>query len=317
MNDIKIAVLDDFQNLVRGLADWDRLPAHVSLAIFNDHVEGEALIDRVAGFNVLVLTRERTKLPREVLARLPNLKFVVTTGMRNLGIDLAACRERGIPVCGTEAGSSPTAELAWGLIHALARHIPEEDRCLREGKWQVRLGFALSGKVLGILGLGRLGAQMARVGQSFGMTTIAWSQNLTAERAAEHGVTRVDKAELFRQSDVLTVHVLESPRTRGLVGTADFAAMKPSAIFVNTARASIVDTEALIEALTSGKIAGAGLDVFDQEPLPPDAPILRAPNTVLTPHLGYVSRESYRVYYPQALEDIEAWLKGAPIRVIG
>ena len=317
MKNIRIAVLDDFQSVVRGLADWGRLPSHVSVAIFNDHVEGEALIDRAASFDVLVLTRERTKLPREVIAQLPNLKFIVTTGMRNLGIDYDACRTRGIPVSGTEAGSSPTAELAWGLILSLARHIPEEDRSLREGKWQTRLGFALSGKVLGILGLGKLGAQVARVGQAFGMTTIAWSQNLTAERAAEHSVTRVDKAELFRQSDVLTIHVLESPRTRGLVGREDFALMKPSAIFVNTSRSSIVDQTAMIEALISGIIAGAGLDVFDKEPLPPDAAILAAPNTVLTPHLGYVSRESYQVYYPQALEDIEAWLSGAPIRVIG
>lgn len=317
MNAIKIAVLDDFQSVVRGLADWGHLPPNVSVAIFNDHVEGDELIARVESFDVLVLTRERTKLPREIIEKLPNLKFVVTTGMRNLGIDLAACRERGIPVCGTEAGSSPTAELAWGLIHALARHIPEEDRALREGKWQTRLGFALSGKVLGILGLGKLGSQMARVGQAFGMTVIAWSQNLTQERAAEHGVTRVEKADLFRQSDVLTIHVLESPRTRGLVGAADFALMKPSAIFINTSRSSIVDYTALIEALSSGSLAGAGLDVFDKEPLPADAPILRAPNTVLTPHLGYVSRESYRVYYPQALEDIEGWLAGAPIRVIG
>ncbi len=317
MSPIKIAVLDDFQNVVRGLADWNRLPPHVSVAIFNDHVEGEALIERAAPFDILVLTRERTKLPRVVIERLPQLKFVVTTGMRNLGIDFDACRARGIPVSGTEAGSSPTAELAWGLIHALARHIPEEDRALREGKWQIRLGFALSGKVLGILGLGKLGSQMARVGQAFGMNVIAWSQNLTTERAAEHGVRRVEKAELFRQSDVLTVHVLESARSRGLVGASEFSTMKPSAIFINTSRASIVDQPAMIEALKSGKIAGAGLDVYDREPLPPDAPILTAPNTVLTPHLGYVSRESYEVYYPQALEDIEAWLKGAPIRVIG
>jgi phosphoglycerate dehydrogenase-like enzyme len=245
------------------------------------------------------------------------LKLLVTAGMRNLGIDLAACRDRGILVCGTDSGSTPTAELAWGLILALARRIPEEDRALREGKWQIPVtGFGLQDKVLGILGLGRLGREMARIGQAFGMKIIAWSQNLTSERAAQAGAVRVEKGELFRMSDVLTVHLLMSERTRGLVGRSDIALMKPSAIFINTARAAIVDEAALVEALMDRKIAGAGLDVYSREPLPQDAPILRAPNTVLTPHLGYAVRESYEIYYSQALEDIEAWLAGAPIRVI-
>ncbi len=317
MKKFSIAVLDDFQNVVRRLADWDRLPAELSLSVFNDHLEGEALVRRLTPFDILVVTRERTPLPRALIERLPHLKLVVTAGMRNLGIDFAACRERGVLVCGTDSGSTPTAELAWGLILALARRIPTEDRALREGKWQTPLiGFGLRDKVLGILGLGRLGREMARVGQAFGMKTIAWSQNLTPERAAESGCTRVEKAELFGESDVLTVHLLMSDRSRGIVGRSEFGLMKPSALFINTARAAIIDEAALIEALVAGRIAGAGLDVYNREPLPPDAPILGAPNTVLTPHLGYAVRESYEIYYPQALEDIEAWLTGKPVRII-
>jgi phosphoglycerate dehydrogenase-like enzyme len=292
------------------------LPPHVSVTVFNDHIDGGALVQRLTPFDVLVVTRERTPLPRSLIEKLPNLKLVVTAGMRNLGIDLAASRERGVPVCGTGSGSSTTAELAWGLIISVARHIPEEDKALREGKWQRTIGITLKNKTLGILGLGKLGTQVARIGLAFGMKPIAWSQNLTAERAAEAGCTRVDKADLFRRADVLTIHLLMSERTRGIVGREEFALMKPSAILINTARAAIVDETALIEALTSGKIAGAGIDVYSKEPLPPDAPIRRAPNTVLTPHLGYVTRETYEIYFPEALEDIEAWLAGKPIRII-
>jgi phosphoglycerate dehydrogenase-like enzyme len=316
MTPVSVAILDDFQDVTRTLADWGRLPPHVSVASFNDHVEGDALVRRIEPFDVLVLTRERTKLPRSLVERLPNLKLVVTAGMRNLGIDLAACREHGVLVCGTGSGSSPTADLAWGLILALVRHIPEEDRALREGRWQTTIGTGLRDKTLGVLGLGKLGTQVARVGLAFGMNVIAWSQNLTLERAAEAGCLRVEKADLFRMADVLTIHLLLSERTRGIVGRDEIALMKPSAFLVNTARAAIVDEQALIAALVNRKIAGAGLDVFSREPLPADAPILRAPNTVLTPHLGYVTRETYDVYFPHALEDIEAWLAGKPIRVI-
>ena len=316
MTPIAVAILDDFQNVTRTLADWGRLPPHVSVTVFNDHVEGETLVQRLKPFDVLVITRERTKLSRSLIAQLPNLRLVVTAGMRNLGIDLAACREHGVLVCGTGSGSSPTAELAWGLILALARHIPEEDRSLRAGAWQKTIGTGLKGKTLAVLGLGRLGTQVARVGLAFDMKVIAWSQNLTTARAAEAGCVRVDKNDLFRMADVLTIHLLLSDRTRGIVGRDELALMKPTAFLVNTARAAIVDEQALIDALMNGTIAGAGLDVFEREPLPPDAPILRAPNTVLTPHLGYVTRETYDVYFPQALEDIEAWLAGRPIRVI-
>jgi phosphoglycerate dehydrogenase-like enzyme len=316
MTAIKVGILDDFQNVTREMADWGRLPPNVSVTIFNEHFLGEELIGRIEPFDVLVITRERTPFPASVFERLPNLKLLVTAGWRNLGIDMAAAREHGVLVCGTEAGSSPTAELAWGLILSVARHIAEEDKALRSGRWQSTIGFALKDKVLGVLGLGRLGSQMARVGNAFGMKVIAWSQNLTAERAAEMGATRVEKSDLFRLSDVLTIHLLLSGRTRGLVGRNEIGLMKKSAILINTARAAIVDEAALIEALVAGRIAGAGLDVYGTEPLPRDAPILKAPNTVLTPHLGYVTRETYGIYFPQALEDIEAWLKGAPIRVI-
>jgi phosphoglycerate dehydrogenase-like enzyme len=316
MTPISVAILDDFQDVTRTLADWGRLPPHVSVTVFNDHVEDEKLVERLKPFHVLVVTRERTKLPRSLVARLPNLKLVVTAGMRNLGIDLAACREHGVLVCGTGSGSSPTSELAWGLILALARHIPEEDRSLRSGTWQKTIGVGLRGKTLAVLGLGRLGTQVARVGLAFDMKVIAWSQNLTMERAAEAGCTRVEKADLFRLADVLTIHLLLSDRTRGIVGREELALMKPTAFLVNTARAAIVQEQALIDALMNKRIAGAGLDVFGREPLPADAPILRAPNTVLTPHLGYVTRETYDVYFPQALEDIEAWLAGKPIRII-
>ena len=316
MTPISVAIPDDFQDVTRTLADWGRLPPHVSVTVFNDHVEGETLLRRLKPFDVLVVTRERTPLPRSLIEQLPNLKLVVTAGMRNLGIDLAACRERGVLVCGTGSGSSPTAELAWGLILALARRIPHEDRSLRDGKWQTTIGVTLKDKTLAVLGLGRLGTQVARIGLAFGMTVIAWSQNLTAERAAAAGALRVEKADLFRMADVLTIHLLLSDRTRGIVGRGELALMKPTAFLVNTARAAIVDEQALIDALMSGKLAGAGLDVFGREPLPADAAILNAPNTVLTPHLGYVTRETYDVYFPQALEDIEAWLAGNPIRVI-
>jgi phosphoglycerate dehydrogenase-like enzyme len=313
---VSVAILDDFQDVTRTLADWDRLRLRASVTIFNQHFEGEDLVRRLAPFEVLVLTRERTPLRRTLIEQLPKLKLVVTAGSRNLGIDMAACREHGILVCGTESGSSPTAELAWGLILALARRIVEEDRALRDGRWQMTVGFGLKDKVLGIVGLGKLGSQMAKIAQVFGMKTIAWSQNLTDERAQAQGCTRVERLALFREADVVTVHLLSTERTRGIIGRAEFAAMKPTAIFINTARAAIVDQEALLDALVTRKIAGAGLDVYDREPLPADAPILRAPNTVLTPHLGYVTRDTYSVYFPQALEDIEAWLSGHPIRVI-
>lgn len=313
---IRFAILDDYARNARALAPWERLAGKVQMDVFSDTVRGEALAARLAPYDGLMMIRERTPMPRALIERLPKLKLLVTAGMRNRAIDHAACRERGIVVCGTGSGQDPTVELAWGLILALARGIPAEDRALRAGRWQDGLGFGIRGKTLGVLGLGKLGRGVAKVGQAFGMQVVAWSQNLQAADAAALGVRRVEKDELFSGADVLSIHVILSERTRGLVGARELALMKPGAILVNTSRAAIVDTAALVSALQAGRLAGAGVDVFDEEPLPPDAPILKAPNTVLTPHLGYVTRESYQVYFNDALEDLEAWLAGAPVRLV-
>jgi phosphoglycerate dehydrogenase-like enzyme len=255
-------------------------------------------------------------LPRTVLERLPNLKLLVTTGMRNKSIDVAAANDRGITVCGTGSQATATAELTWALILATMRHIPQEDAGVRAGGWQHTIGGDLAGSRLGVVGLGRLGSQVAKVGQAFGMDVVAWSQNLTDERAAEHGVRRVEREELFATADVVTVHLLWSKRTRGLIGADDFARMKPTAVFINTSRGPIVQEKALIEALETKSIAGAGIDVYDQEPLPVDHPMRTLPRTVLTPHLGYVTRGTYEVFYGEAVDDVAAFLAGAPIRVL-
>lgn len=313
---IRFAILDDFSDSARALAPWQRLEGKARVDFFTDHVRGEALVGRLQPYEAVMMIRERTPMPRPLIERLPKLKLIITAGMRNRAIDHAACRERGITVCGTGSGQDPTVELAWGLILSLARGIPAEDRALRAGRWQDGLGFGIRGKTLGILGLGKLGAGVAKVGQAFGMNVIAWSQNLKAEHAASLGARRVEKDELFAGSDVLSIHVILSERTRGLVGARELSLMKPGAILANTSRAAVVDTAALVAALQTGRLAGAGVDVFDEEPLPPDAPILKAPHTVLTPHLGYVTRESYQVYFNDALEDLEAWMAGAPVRPV-
>jgi len=313
----RIAVLDDYQSVASIYADWSRLPEPVEVVEFADHVADEdALVARLQPFDVVVAMRERTPFPREVLERLPDLKLLVTTGMRNKSIDVEAAVERGIVVTGTGIPGTATAELTWGLILAVLRHIPQEDAAVRAGGWQHTLGGDLAGARLGVVGLGRLGSQVAKVGQAFGMDVVAWSQNLTDERAAEHGVRRVEREELFATSDVVTVHLLWSKRTRGLIGADDFARMKPTAIFVNTSRGPIVQEQALIDAVRNGTIAGAGLDVYDREPLPPDHPIRTLPRTVLTPHLGYVTRGTYEVFYGEAVEDVAAWMRGEPIRTL-
>ena len=311
---MRIAVLDDYQDVARGLADWQSAGEP---SFFHDHVSEEnALVQRLADYEVIVAMRERTPFPRELLERLPKLRLLVTTGMRNRSIDLAAAKARGVAVCGTPGLNTTTAELAWGLILALARQIPREDRELRTGRWQTSVGIGLAGKTLGILGLGSIGQQVARVGAAFGMKLIAWSQNLKQEKANLAGAQRVEREELFAQADVLTIHLVLSERTRGLVGARELALMKRSAMLVNTSRGPIVDEGALAEALKRGAIAGAGIDVYGEEPIPRDHPLLVAPNTVLTPHLGYVTRESYRVYYEGAVEAIRAWQQGAPVRLL-
>jgi phosphoglycerate dehydrogenase-like enzyme len=313
----RLAILDDYQGVARALGPWERLPDGLRIEVFRDTVsDPDALAERLRPFDALVIMRERTPFPRALIERLPNIRLLVTTGMRNRSVDVAACAEAGVTVCGTPGFGNPTVDLTWGLILSLARRIPEQERALREGRWQVALGTGLEGKTLGVLGLGNLGARVARVGAALGMRLVAWSPNLTDARAAEVGATKVDKAALMAEADVLTLHVVLSDRSRGIVGADDIARMKPGAVIVNTSRGPLIDQPALVAALKEGRIAGAGLDVYDQEPLPPEHPILSAPNTVLTPHLGYVTEENYRVYFQGAVEAVEGYLKGNPVRVL-
>ncbi len=313
----RVAVLDDYQGCALQMADWNAVSSQAEIQVFQDHLkEEEALIERLRDFDIIVAMRERTPFPRSLLERLPQLRLLVTTGMRNASIDLQAATECGILVCGTAGLPYPTAELTWGLILALLRQIPREDRATREGKWQISLGIGLQGKTLGIMGLGRLGSQVAAVGKAFQMPIIAWSQNLTAERASQCGARLVSKEELLSQSDILTIHLVLSNRTRGLIGAKELGMMKSTAYLINTSRGPIVEEQALIQALQQGTIAGAGLDVFDEEPLPLDHPLRRLENTVITPHLGYVTVETYRVFYGDAVEDILAFLQGKPVRTL-
>ena len=314
---MRVAVLDDYQGAALKLADWQSLHPAVQIESLPEHIADEAaLARRLHVFEGIVLMRERTAVSRSLIERLPNLRLIVTAGMRNAALDVAAATERGIQVCGTEMLGYPTAELAWGLIIALLRHIPQENAAIRTGRWQTTLGHGLHGKTLGILGLGRLGSQVAAVGKVFGMEVIAWSQNLTDARAHEHGVRRVSKDDLFARSDVLSIHLVLSDRSRGLVGAGELARMKPGAYFVNTSRGPIVDEAALIDCLRQHRIAGAALDVFDREPLPKDHPLLGLDNAILTPHLGYTCEEAYRLVYGQAVEAIRGFLDGKPVRTI-
>lgn len=312
---MKIALLDDYQRVAREFADWTRLPEGSELVVFDHPIaESEELVKALQPYAVLVLMRERTPMPASLLERLPNLRLLVTTGARNASIDLEACRARGITVCGTGSRGTSTAELTWGLLLALVKRIPTEDRALRSGQWQTGLTEGLEGKQLGVVGLGKLGTQVARVGQVFGMKTVAWSPNLTDARAAEAGVRRLEKQELFATSDVVSLHLVLSERTRHVVGARELEAMKPTAWLLNTSRAGLVDEAALLTVLRERRIAGAGLDVFSTEPLPPGHPLLGLDHVVLTPHLGYVTRENYAVFYRDALEDILAWHAGTPVR---
>jgi phosphoglycerate dehydrogenase-like enzyme len=312
-----VAVLDDYQGVAEALGPWDELGDAVSVTAFRDHVDDDdELVTLLGAFEVVVAMRERTPFPAHRLERLPNLRLLVTTGMANAAIDVAAARRQGIVVAGTGGLSAPTAELTWGLILAVTRHVCAEDRRVRAGGWQRTIGPELSGRTLGVLGLGRLGRRVAAVAQAFEMDVIAWSQNLRSEDAAELGVEAVSKEDLFRRADVLTIHTRLSDRTRGLVTAAELALMKPSAYLVNTSRGPIVDEAALLAALNDGTIAGAALDVSDPEPPPAGHPLRSAPNTVLTPHLGYVSEGSYEVYFREAVEDIAAFLDGEPVRVL-
>ena len=314
----RIAVLDDFQGVSERYADWSTLPEPAEVTVFRDHLDDEdAVAARLAPFDVVVAMRERTPFPRSLLDRLPELRLLVTTGAKNAAIDLAAATENGVVVCGTASLPSGTPELTWALILATARHLPEEVGNVRSGGWQTTVGTDLAGARLGVIGLGRLGSRVARIGQAFEMDVVAWSQNLTDERAAEVGVRRVGKEELLRTADVVTIHLQLSERTRGLLGAGELALMKPTAILVNTSRGPIVDEAALAAALEEHRLAGAGLDVYDAEPLPGDSPLRRLPNAVATPHLGYVTSRTYELFYREAVEDVAAWMSGAPVRRLG
>ncbi|MGD0196808.1 MAG: D-2-hydroxyacid dehydrogenase family protein [Solirubrobacteraceae bacterium] len=318
MDQVSIALLDDYQDCALACGPWERLAGRAQVSVFGEHIDDDdELALALAPFDVVVLMRERTPLRRARLERLPRLRLLVTTGMSNAVVDVAAAHELGITVTGTPGGSTvATAELTWGLLLALARRICVEDRAIREGTWQTSVGVELAGRTLGLIGLGRLGSHVAGYGTAFGMEVIAWSENLDHARAQALGVTPVGKEELLARADVVSVHTRLSERTRGLIAARELALMKPSALLVNTSRGPIVDERALARALTDGAIAGAALDVFDIEPLPRDHPLRFAPNTVLTPHLGYVAQDNYREFWGDVVEDIEAWLAGSPIRLL-
>lgn len=319
---MKLAILDDYQHLALRLADWDRLTKRgVEIAVFHEaFASADDAVAKLAPFDILCLMRERTPFPRTLIERLPNLKFMVLTGLRAPSLDLAACSTRRIPVSNTGAGNTnaPTAELTWLLVLAAARDFAKAERGVRAGRWHEGLagGTILEGKRLGLLGLGKLGSRVARYGLAFGMEVVAWSQNLTPERAAAAGAHPVTKELLLETSDVVSIHLVLSDRTRGLLGTGEFARMKRGAILVNTSRGPIVDEAAMVAALRSRHLGHAALDVYDQEPLPAKHPLRELANVTLSPHLGYVTEDVFRMFYAGALEDIEAWLDGAPIRVM-
>ena len=314
---MRVAVLDDYQGASLKLADWGSLP-DVAVVPFKDHVhDAWELIARLADFDAVLRIRERTPLTKEVIHSLPRLRLILATGMRNArSLDLAAADERGIVVSTTDALHQTTVEVTWALLLALFRRIPQETASLRAGGWQVGLGQGLEGKTLGIIGLGNMGIPVARIAKCFGMRVVAWSRNLTEERAAAHGVEAVSKRVLLESGDAVTIHLPHSPETEGLVAESEFRLMKRTAYLVNTSRPQIVSEQALIAALSEGTIAGAGLDVFDVEPLPLNHPFRQMPNIVATPHIGFVTQENYRKFFEESRENLEAFLKGAPIRTI-
>jgi phosphoglycerate dehydrogenase-like enzyme len=306
----KIAILDDYQNVALQMADWSVLAERAEITVFHDHIaDTEAVIERLLPFDLICIMRERTPLPREVIERLPRLKLIASTGPRNAAIDLAAAQERGITVINTGYNPTSTIELTWALILASARHIVRENLAVRSGAWQMALGEELRGKVLGVVGLGNIGREVARIGHAFGMRIIAWSQNMTPEIAAAARATLVAKDELFRAADIITIHLILSRRTRGLIGAAELALMKPTARFINTSRGPIVDEPALVTALRSRAIAGAALDVFDVEPLPKDHPFRSLDNVIATPHIGYVAEDLYRTFYGDVVASIASWVE--------
>lgn len=312
-----IAILDDFQNVALKMADWSHLAGAHRITVFDKPLIGvDAVAAALADYEIVSIMRERTPFPRALFERLPKLKLLVTTGLRNASVDLKAATDHGVTVCGTDSGGHATAELAMGLILGLARNFHVELANVREGRWQTTIGQDLRGRTLGLLGLGRLGSTLAGFGKAFGMHTIAWSQNLTAEKAAEQGCQLVDKDELFRRSDFVSIHLVLSERSRGLVGARELALMKPTGSIVNTSRGPIIDADALLTALRAGTIQGAALDVYDVEPLPAGEAIRREPRALLTPHIGYVTEEGYRIFFRGVVEAIDGWLAGKPVKVL-
>jgi phosphoglycerate dehydrogenase-like enzyme len=307
---MKIAILDDYQNVSLSIADWSAVAKRADITVFTDHIDQtDVLIERLLPFDAVCVMRERTPLRRDVIERLPRLRFIASTGSRNISIDIAAANERSILVANTGYRSTPTIELTWALILASARHLVGESNSIRAGGWQTSIGHELDGRVLGVVGLGNVGGQVARIGRAFGMKIIAWSQNLTAETAAAAGAEIVTKDELFRRADVVTIHLILSDRTRSLVGAAELALMKPTARLINTSRGPIVDEQALIESLRARAIAGAAVDVFDTEPLPAQHPFRSLENLLATPHIGYVAEDLYRTFYGDAAAAIGAWIE--------
>jgi len=314
----RCAILDDYQAVALESADWSKVKADLDIKVFHEHLGGaEQVIKALQGFDIVVAMRERTPFPKAVIDALPDLKLLITTGMRNASIDTEAAKARGVTVCGTGSFGSPTSGVAIGLMLELTRHIGYENARLHAGdKWQVTIGPDLEGLTLGVLGLGKLGTRTAAIAKAFGMKVIAWSQNLTPEKCEAAGVGYVGREDLFRQSDFISIHVVLSPRSRGLVGARELALMKPGAYIINTSRGPIIDEAALVAVLRDKKIAGAGLDVFDVEPLPLDHPFRKMTNVVITPHLGYVSEQNYRGYFAGVVEDIRGFLDGKPVRVV-
>jgi phosphoglycerate dehydrogenase-like enzyme len=311
---MKVAILDDYQNVALRIADWSGVRRHGDITVFNDHIaDSAAVVERLRPFDVVCVMRERTPLTKEILQQVPNLKLIASTGARNASIDTQAAADLGIVVTATGYDSTPTIELTWSLILASMRIIDREATSLRAGGWQTGLGANLRGKTLGVVGLGNIGGEVARIGVAFGTKVIAWSQNLTEERAIAAGATLVDKQTLFREADIVTVHLVLSRRTRGLIGAPEFAAMKPTARFVNTSRGPIVDEAALVGALQARRIAGAAVDVFDVEPLPLGHPFRELDNVLATPHIGYVTEDLYRTFYADAAANIATWLEASAV----
>jgi phosphoglycerate dehydrogenase-like enzyme len=314
----RCAILDDYQNVALTMADWSKVAADLDIKVFNEHLGSpDSVVKALQGFSIVCAMRERTGFPRAVIEKLPDLKLLITTGARNASIDVAAAAERGVVVCGTPSLGSPTSGIAIALMLELTRRIGYENARLKSGvRWQSTIGPDLEGMTLGVIGLGKLGTRTSQIAKAFGMKVLAWSQNLTPEKCKEVGVEYASKEDLFRRADIVTIHVVLSQRSRGLVGAKELGLMKPTAFIVNTSRGPIIDEAALLAALRDRKIAGAGLDVYDVEPLPLDHPLRELDNVVLTPHLGYVAQQNYRAYFGGVVEDIRAFLDGKPVRVM-